>query len=350
MALTPELQAQLDEQKKQCVFCKIIAQEIPAKVVFEDDKTIALLDIYPAVKGHTLYLPKEHYPLLPYVPPDECAYFFGLLPRLSQAITESMVTTALNIFITNGNIAGQQAPHFLLHILPREAGDSFFHFLLPSKGKKLSEKEQQFLTQNFPLLMRDHFSKNKLSWHSGAGTIPAFLEKTSHNSIVLYEDEKVLVLLAEPAAVPGQIDIYSKQEGYSFEKLPAEDAVHLFTVASAAASLVFQALSAQGTNIILRSGKTDDHPSGRVCLQVLPRKQDDGLQELLWKPKPPSYNLDSIVSKIKDKTWKVKLDQAESGENKVLLKPEIIKIIGAKPAERSLSTTEEIRKAIEKVR
>ncbi len=350
MALTPELQAQLAEQKRQCVFCKISAQEIPAKIVFEDDKTIALVDIYPAVKGHTLYLPKEHYPLLPHVPPDEGAHFFGLLPPLSRAIKEGLVMMALNIFVANGNAAGQQVPHFLLHILPREAGDGFFHFLLSKKGKKLPEKEQQLIIQNFPLLMRDYFSKHKLPWHHGAGSIPAFLEKIHHTSTVLYEDEKVLAVLAEPAAAPGQIEIYSKHEEFFIERLPADDAVHLFTVASAAASLVFQALQAQGTNIILRSGKTDDHPSGRLCLQVLPRKQDDGLQELLWKPQPPSYNLDSVVSKIKDKTWKVKLSAAESGEKKVLVKPETIKIIGAKPVERLLNATEEIRKAMEKVR
>ena len=63
MQLAPEIKKQLEEQKKQCIFCRLISGEIPnAKKVFEDDKTIALLDIYPALKGHTLFMLKEHYP------------------------------------------------------------------------------------------------------------------------------------------------------------------------------------------------------------------------------------------------------------------------------------------------
>ena len=59
MNLTPEIKAQLEEQKKQCVFCKINYGEIPGKKVFEDDKTVAFLDINPAVKGHILFMLKE---------------------------------------------------------------------------------------------------------------------------------------------------------------------------------------------------------------------------------------------------------------------------------------------------
>ena len=88
MNLSPELKAQLAEQKKQCVFCKLIAKEIPGKIVFEDAKTMALLDIYPAVKGHTLFLPKEHYPILPYMPEDDFTHFFSLLPSMTKAVKD----------------------------------------------------------------------------------------------------------------------------------------------------------------------------------------------------------------------------------------------------------------------
>ena len=71
MQLPPELKSQLAEQKKQCIFCKIISKQTPAQIVFEDSKTLALLDIYPAVNGHTLYLLKEHYPILPYLSEEE---------------------------------------------------------------------------------------------------------------------------------------------------------------------------------------------------------------------------------------------------------------------------------------
>src|SRR3989338_5558177 len=85
MNLSPEIKQQLAEQKKQCIFCKLISGEIPnAKKVFEDDKTIALLDIYPAVKGHTLFMLKEHYPMPAYVSPEDSPQKFSLLPGLSQ--------------------------------------------------------------------------------------------------------------------------------------------------------------------------------------------------------------------------------------------------------------------------
>src|SRR3989338_896926 len=106
MQLTPELKAQLAEQKKNCVFCKLVSKEMPGKVVFEDAKTMAILDIYPAVKGHTLFMLKEHYPILPYVPPDEFRNFFWLVPSLAKAIKRAMVTLGLNIFISNRRVAG----------------------------------------------------------------------------------------------------------------------------------------------------------------------------------------------------------------------------------------------------
>ena len=71
MQLTPEIKAQLQEQKKQCIFCKIISKEMDSKIVFEDKLTLAALDIRPAVKGHTLFMLKEHYPIMPYIQPEE---------------------------------------------------------------------------------------------------------------------------------------------------------------------------------------------------------------------------------------------------------------------------------------
>ena len=65
MSLAPEIKAQLAEQKKQCVYCKIVAKEIPGKVVFEDTVTLGILDIYPAKKGHIVFTLKEHYPIVP---------------------------------------------------------------------------------------------------------------------------------------------------------------------------------------------------------------------------------------------------------------------------------------------
>ncbi|MEK6901322.1 MAG: HIT domain-containing protein, partial [Nanoarchaeota archaeon] len=205
MQLTPELKAQLAEQKKNCVFCKIVSKEMQGKVVFEDSATMALLDIYPAVKGHTLFILKEHYPILPYVPADEFRHFFWLVPSMAKAMKSAMVTLGLNVFIASGGVAGQQAPHVMMHFMPRDEGDGFFNFLL-KKGTITKEEQKSILAYNLPLFMNDHFTKNPAPWHQGAGEQPAFLEKVYSSGTVLYEDEKLICLLPAQGAVAGQVD------------------------------------------------------------------------------------------------------------------------------------------------
>lgn len=339
MNLSPEIKQQLAEQKKQCIFCKIISKEMEGKVVFEDDKTTSMLDIYPALKGHTLFMLKEHYPIMPYIPADEFKHYFGMLPQLCKSVQEAVVTTGVNIFIANGGVAGQQSPHFLLHVLPREAGDGFFNFLFNPK-EKLEEEKVKMLAHNFPIMMQNHFGRNPAPWHKGTGDMPTFLEDVYNNSKVIYEDEKVLCVIPEKSLVPGQIEIYSKIEEEDFTKLSSEDSAHLFYTASFAATAVFEGLGAQGTNIILKSGKSDDNPNGKLVVHILPRMQDDSLKSLHWEPKQPEYDLDAVAERIKDKTWKIE----EKKKTKVT-EPEVIKISSNQP-----DVNEEIMKAIERIK
>lgn len=337
MQLTPEIKKQLEAQKKQCLFCKLISGEMEAKKVFEDKLSTAMLDINPALKGHTLFLLKEHYPIMPYIPPNEFKHYFGLIPRLSQALKDGMVRTGINVFIANGAVAGQQSPHFLLHLLPRENGDGFFNFLFSRKSIELKGEEKKILAHNFPQLMSNHFQRNPAVWHQGSG------EELAVEGMALYEDEKVKVVLAKKSATPGHLEIYSKQEEKYIEKLSEEDSAHLFYTASCAASLVFEGLKAQGTNIILKSGNSDDNPEGKLVVHVLPRKEGDGL-DLLWKPKPAGYDLDSVQSRIKDKTWKINYPKKEGKQ--VEKKTERIKAAET----MNIAQEDEIRKAIEVVK
>ena len=309
MQLTPEIKKQLEEQKKQCVYCKIISKEIPGKVVFEDEKTQAILDIYPVRKGHVVFILKEHYPLLPYVPGEEFKQLFGLIPQLSKAIKSGMVSTALNLFIANGWAAGQQFPHVLVHLFPRDSDDQFFNYFFEKRKFSLSEKKIEIFKQNFPIMMQNHFGRHPADWHQGKGKVPAFLTEVNQNNTVIYEDEKVLCIVPKKGMSEGHLEIYSKLEESHIENLSISDSSHLFFVASLAANLVFEGLQLGqngGTNIVLKSGRTDDNPSGRLCIHILPRKQDDHLKDLIWTPKPPKYDLDSIKNKISDKTWKIK--------------------------------------------
>jgi len=353
MNLTPEMKTQLAEQKKQCVFCKLISGEMPAKKVFVDKITVAMLDIYPALKGHTLFMLKEHYPIMPYIPAEEFKHYFGILPQLCQAVKKGMVSTAINVFIANGGVAGQQSPHFLAHVFPREQGDGFFNFLF-KQGGSLEEAQVKMLSNNFNLMMQNHFSRNPAVWHQGEGATPDFLEKIKTDDVTIYEDEKVLAVIPEKSAAKGHIVIYSKDEKRYIEKLATPDAEHLFFAASFAATAVFEGLGAQGTNIILKSGITDDNPEGRLVLHILPRMPGDHLQSLLWQPKQPSYNVDSVMSKIKDNTWSIKSEAKEEekseakGEVKIeaVVKKKVI-INNYDLKGKKLSPEEEIRRAIE---
>ncbi len=334
MEITPEIKAQLAEQKKQCVHCKLISGEMAgAKKVFEDDKTIALVDIYPAVKGHIIYMLKEHYPMPAYIPGDEFHHKFALIPALSKAVKSGMVRTGINVFMAIGGVAGQQSPHFMLHLLPREEGDGFYNFMF-KKGESLSEEEAKILMHNFPMMMQNHFKRNPASWHKGEGELLDVKGK------IIYEDEKVVCVFPKESSAKGHIIIYSKNEEKYVEKLSQEDSAHLFFTASLASTLVFEGLKAQGTNIILKSGESDDNPSGKLEVHIFPRWQGDSLQGLMWQPKQAGYDLDGVMKKIKDKTWQVKY---EGKEVKKEVKKEEVKITKVSTG----SAEDEIRNAIE---
>ena len=133
--LTPEIKAQLEKQKEQCIFCKIVKGEFESKKVFEDKEMISVLDINPAAKGHMLLLPKEHYPILPYMPAETFKHFFGIIPRLVESVKAALLCTGVNVFIANGAVAGQQSPHFLAHLIPREIDDQLTNFDFENKAE-----------------------------------------------------------------------------------------------------------------------------------------------------------------------------------------------------------------------
>lgn len=300
MDLPPEVKARLEEQKKQCVFCKIIGGEVPGKKVFEDNQIIALLDINPALEGHTLVLPKEHYPILPYLPPQTFSYLFGLVPQLVRAQKKALLKTGVNVFIANGAAAGQQSPHFLFHLLPRELGDQFDLFEFSAKKTVGQAKHESILAKLGATLTASLRSSGQQK-----SDTPSFLEPLKSAQRVVYEDAKVLCLAAANPQAIGHLEIYSKEEQSHLDKLSGSSTAYLFTVASYAASALFEAAGAQGTNIILKSGASGDNRSGLLALYVLPRFPDDGLK-LLWKPMENKGDLDNVASRLQDYTSSIK--------------------------------------------
>ena len=145
MELTEEQKKVLEEQKQNCIFCQIVSGLVQAKKVYEDDKIIAILDINPASKGHTLVMPKEHYPIMPLIDPEDLGYFFKKIKEISAGIKKGAVCLSDNIFIANGAAAGQQSNHFMAHIIPRDDNDGLNNFDAPQNEVLDVEKTAEAL-------------------------------------------------------------------------------------------------------------------------------------------------------------------------------------------------------------
>lgn len=106
-----------------CIFCKIIKGEIPCTKIYEDDNTLAFLDINPATPrgGHTLILLKKHYELITDVPEKELEYLLKIIKKISRALLK--YGEGLNIIQNNKKVSGQIIPHLHFHLIPRFEND-----------------------------------------------------------------------------------------------------------------------------------------------------------------------------------------------------------------------------------
>ena len=108
-----------------CIFCKIVAGEIPATKVFEDDACVAFLDIGPVGEGHVLLVPKVHAASIEDLSSADASSVLANLPALVRAVRSAVGGAGLNVLQNNGAIAGQAVMHVHFHLIPRKAGDAF---------------------------------------------------------------------------------------------------------------------------------------------------------------------------------------------------------------------------------
>ena len=106
-----------------CIFCAIIAGEIPGHVVYEDDETFAFLDANPLARGHTLVVPREHHVYVQDMPAETAEAVFATMHRLIPAIEAAVDADATTVGFNNGTAAGQEVPHVHGHVVPRFEGD-----------------------------------------------------------------------------------------------------------------------------------------------------------------------------------------------------------------------------------
>jgi histidine triad (HIT) family protein len=107
-----------------CVFCKIISKEIPAEVLYENDKVISVLDINPIHLGHALILPKQHCNDFLDLPDQTYHSLLQAARIVTSALLQSLKIEGYNLFSNNGIIAGQSVFHFHLHVTPRYREDN----------------------------------------------------------------------------------------------------------------------------------------------------------------------------------------------------------------------------------
>ncbi|HPM85719.1 MAG: HIT family protein [Candidatus ainarchaeum sp.] len=110
---------------KECLFCKFVRKEIPCKIVFENSKVMAFLDINPAGKlsGHTLIIPKKHFAQLEEIEDSYLEEIIKTAKRLSKAIRKTSGAEGINLIQNNGKVAGQVIMHAHFHLIPRKHAD-----------------------------------------------------------------------------------------------------------------------------------------------------------------------------------------------------------------------------------
>ena len=124
----------------ECIFCKIAEKKIPSYTVFEDDESIAFLDINPLFKGDCLIIPKKHYETIIDAPDKTVRNLFSGVKLVSEAVKNGLKSDGILIVVNNK--VGQEIPHLHVHVTPRMKDKKIRGFLWP-REKYDDEKEMQ---------------------------------------------------------------------------------------------------------------------------------------------------------------------------------------------------------------
>ncbi len=106
-----------------CLFCKIIAGELPGQIVDQDERTLSFMDINPATRGHALVVPRRHARDLLEIGPEDLAATALAAQRLAHRVHERLGADGVNLLNSRGSAAWQTVYHFHIHVIPRYSGD-----------------------------------------------------------------------------------------------------------------------------------------------------------------------------------------------------------------------------------
>jgi histidine triad (HIT) family protein len=117
-----------------CIFCKIVAGELPAAIVGEDERTISFMDIAPATRGHALVIPREHSADLLGIEAEDLTAVGLAAQRLAKRAKQQLGADGVNLLNACGAVAFQSVFHFHMHVIPRYEGDSLRLPWVPAPG------------------------------------------------------------------------------------------------------------------------------------------------------------------------------------------------------------------------
>lgn len=108
---------------KDCIFCRIVAGELPSIPLYEDDTSVAFMDINPAAHGHLLVISREHAVNMLDIGTDQLKGVMATVQKLARAVDQALSPEGISIIQSNGPGAAQSVEHFHMHILPRSLYD-----------------------------------------------------------------------------------------------------------------------------------------------------------------------------------------------------------------------------------
>ncbi len=134
-----------NHDQENCIFCKIVSGEVSANKIYEDDETLAFLDILPANPGHALIIPKDHFENIYTIPVLTWVRVQMTVQKVALAVKNALGVDGINIIMNNESAAGQAVPHVHIHVIPRDADDGLKHwpgkaYAEPAEAESIAEQ------------------------------------------------------------------------------------------------------------------------------------------------------------------------------------------------------------------
>lgn len=126
-----------------CIFCKIVEEEVPSVKVYEDEHALAFLDIAPLVEGHTLVIPRNHAKRVSDLTDTDNRGLWELVRIVVPRLQEAMGAQGMTVAVNDGEAAGQEVGHVHVHLIPRKSSDEFgpIHDLFKGRRPDVSHDE-----------------------------------------------------------------------------------------------------------------------------------------------------------------------------------------------------------------